>query len=90
MPQSGATIHLSSPLLQSFQLGRWRKVVVRYNAKRISIHLLLRLITINMVKNMLRKRTRERIKKFENEQYKIRFVKKSDVPQKEETVTVKN
>ena len=43
-----------------------------------------------MVKNMLRKRTRERIKKFENEQYKIRFVKKSDVPQKEETVTVKN
>lgn len=39
---------------------------------------------------MLRKRTRKKIKKFDNEQFKIRFVKKSDIPQKEETVTAKN
>ncbi len=39
---------------------------------------------------MLRKKTKENIKKFDNEQYKIRFVKKSDVPQKEETDVTKN
>jgi len=38
----------------------------------------------------LRKKTREQIKKLDNEQYKIRFVKKSDMPQKEETDVTKN
>ena len=44
----------------------------------------------NGVKNMLRKKTKEKIKKFDNEQFKIRFVKKTDEPQKEETIVIKN
>ena len=39
---------------------------------------------------MLRKKTKENIKKFDNEQYKIRFVKNSDEPQKEGTTVTKN
>jgi hypothetical protein len=40
---------------------------------------------------MLRKKTKERIKRFENEQFKIRFVKNTDEnPQKEETTVTKN
>lgn len=39
---------------------------------------------------MLRKKTKENIKKFDKEQYKIRFVKKTDEPQKEETSVTKN
>jgi hypothetical protein len=40
---------------------------------------------------MLRKKTKENIKKFDKEQYKIRFRQNSDEnPQKEETSVTKN